>query len=87
MPLLNDRQYRALSFATPAQEEKKNKFDSDCYVEGYAAKYERYILFHDGNGKPVYEEFVPGLVHAVIDVILKHLQEEYARIMKLVWAN
>ena len=33
------------------------------------------------------EEFVPGLVHAVIDVILKHLQEEYAQIMKLVWAN
>ena len=33
------------------------------------------------------EDFVPGLVHAVIDVVLKHLQEEYPRIMKLVWAN
>lgn len=33
------------------------------------------------------EDFVPGLVHAVIDVILKHLQEEYPVIMKNVWAN
>lgn len=33
------------------------------------------------------EDFVPGLIHAVIDVILKHLQEEYPQIMKNVWAN
>ena len=32
-------------------------------------------------------EFVPEMVHAVIDVVLKHLNEEYAKIMKLVWAN
>ena len=58
MPILKDRQYRALPFATPQQEEKKNKFDSDCYVEGYAAKYERYILYEMGDQK-VYEEFMP----------------------------
>lgn len=59
MPLLKDRQYRSLPFETPPQEEKKNKFDSDCYVEGYAAKYERYVLFSSGD-QTVYEEFVPG---------------------------
>lgn len=32
-------------------------------------------------------EFAPELVHAVIDVVLKHLNEEYANIMKIVWAN
>lgn len=32
-------------------------------------------------------EFMPDLVHAVIDVILKHLTEEYPNIMKVVWAN
>lgn len=32
-------------------------------------------------------EFAPELVHAVIDVVLKHLNEEYANIMKVVWAN
>lgn len=58
MPILKDRQYRALPFATPPQEEKKNKFDSDCYVEGYAAKYERYVLFTSGD-QIVYEEFMP----------------------------
>ena len=58
MPIIKERQYRALPFATPAQSEKKNKFDSDFYVEGYAAKYERYVLFNDGE-KVVYEEFLP----------------------------
>lgn len=56
MPIMNDRQYRSMLLETPAPEEKRNKFDSECYVEGYAAKFERYVLFNDGN-KPVYEEF------------------------------
>lgn len=58
MPILKDRQYRALPFATPAKEEKKNKFDSDCYVEGYATTFERYVLFDDGEN-PIYEQFSP----------------------------
>lgn len=33
------------------------------------------------------DEFVPEMVHAVIDVILKHLMEEYPKLMKLVWAE
>lgn len=59
MPMLESRQYRTMPFATPQQAEKKNKFDSDCYVEGYAAKYEKYELFRFDD-RIVYEEFVPG---------------------------
>lgn len=59
MPMLKDRQYRSLDFATPAQAEQKNKFDSDCYVEGYATKFERYALYDDGNGNVIYEQFAP----------------------------
>ena len=33
------------------------------------------------------EEFMPELVHAVIDVVLKHLNEEYPKLMKTVWCN
>ena len=33
------------------------------------------------------EEFMPELVHAVIDVVLKHLNEEYPKLMKAVWSN
>ena len=33
------------------------------------------------------EEFMPALVHAVIDVVLKHLNEEYPKLMKTVWSN
>ena len=33
------------------------------------------------------EEFMPELVHAVIDFFLKHLNEEYPKLMKTVWSN
>ena len=33
------------------------------------------------------EEFMPELVHGVIDVVLKHLNEEYPKLMKTVWSN
>ena len=33
------------------------------------------------------EEFMPELVHAVLDVVLKHLNEEYPKLMKTVWSN
>lgn len=48
-----------------------------------------------GNGDIVIEscipttddDFVPEMVHAVIDVVLKHLNEEYPKLMKVVWAD
>lgn len=36
------------------------RFDSDCYVEGYAAKYDTYLLYDDGEYGKVYERFAPG---------------------------
>ena len=82
MPILKDRQYRALPFATPGQEEKKNKFDSDCYVEGYAAKYERYVLFESGD-QIIYEEFMPECFRDcdMSDIIFQfdHSGKVYAR--------
>ena len=33
------------------------------------------------------EEFMPELVQAVIEVVLKHLNEEYPKLMKTVWSN
>lgn len=82
MPIMQDRQYRSLTFATPPKEEKRNKFDSDCYVEGYAATYEPYFLFENRN-KKVYEEFVPGCFRNcdMSDVIFQfdHEGKVYAR--------
>ena len=82
MPMMNDRQYRSLILAAPTQEEKKNKFDSDCYVEGYAAKYEPYLLYKSGSYE-VWEEFVPGCFNGcdMSDVIFQfdHAGRVYAR--------
>lgn len=36
------------------------RIDSDHYVEGYAARYEPYVLFHDFDGEDIYERFEPG---------------------------
>lgn len=82
MPMMENRQYRALSLATPAQTEKKNKFDSNYYVEGYATTYEPYLLFRDGE-KEIWEEFVPGCFDRcdMSDVIFQfdHMGRVYAR--------
>jgi len=83
MPILKDRQYRTLALATPPKAEKKNKFDSDCYVEGYAAKFERYLLFEYADGRKVYEEFLPECFRNcdMSDIIFQfdHAGKVYAR--------
>jgi tRNA U38,U39,U40 pseudouridine synthase TruA len=33
------------------------------------------------------DSFDPVIVHAVLDVVVQHLQEEYSKIMKLAWAD
>lgn len=82
MPIMSDRQYRALTFSTPPQAEKKNKFESDCYVEGYATTYEPYLLFEEGN-TVIYEEFLPDCFRNcdMSDVIFQfdHSGKVYAR--------
>lgn len=53
----NEMQVRALQVFLPAPESKR--LESNYYVEGYAARYEPYVLFEDEDG-PVYERFEPG---------------------------
>lgn len=82
MPILKDRQYRTLPFTTPPQAEKKNKFNSDYYVEGYATTYEPYVFVENGD-QIIYEEFVPGCFRNcdMSDVIFQfdHTGKVYAR--------
>lgn len=54
--LKNERQIRALQVFTPAT---TKRIDSNYYVEGYAARYEPYVLFEDESG-PIYERFERG---------------------------
>ena len=54
--LKSERQIRAIqTFAQPTTK----RIDSNYYVEGYAARFEPYVLYEDENG-PIYERFDPG---------------------------
>ena len=52
-------QTRALAVFSSASPETR-RLDSDHYVEGYAARYEPYVLYYDLDGDPVFERFEPG---------------------------
>ena len=54
--LKNERQIRALQTFTTA---KTKRIDSNYYVEGYAARYEPYVLYETEDG-PIYERFERG---------------------------
>lgn len=55
--LKNERQIRALQVFAPTPEQKR--IDSNYYVEGYAARYEPYVLYEREDG-PIYERFERG---------------------------
>ena len=55
--LKNEMQVRALQVFASAPDTKR--LDSSYYVEGYAARYEPYVLYEDDDG-PIYEKFEPG---------------------------
>jgi HK97 family phage prohead protease len=55
--LKSERQIRALQVFAPAPDAKR--LDSNYYVEGYAARYEPYVLYEMEDG-PIYERFEPG---------------------------
>ena len=38
----------------------QRRIESEHYVEGFAARYEPYVLYHDYDGQPVYERFERG---------------------------
>jgi HK97 family phage prohead protease len=54
--LKNEMQVRALQVFAPAAETKR--IESDYYVEGYAARFEPYVLYDTPDG-PIYERFEP----------------------------
>lgn len=74
-------QVRALTVlsANPAQK----RIESDFYVEGFAARYEPYILYYAADGQPVYERFERGCFDGcdMSDVIFQydHTGRVYAR--------
>jgi HK97 family phage prohead protease len=57
MKFKDTAQTRAL--AVFAFEQPSQRIESDHYVEGYAARFEPYVLYNDADG-PVYERFEPG---------------------------
>ena len=72
-------QTRALSVFSSGHETKR--IDTDNYVEGYAARYEPYVLFYDrdenGNELPVYERFERGCFASadMSDIIMQYDHE------------
>ena len=54
----DEAQTRALTVFSSGHETRR--IDSEHYVEGYAARYEPYVLYHDANGEPVHERFERG---------------------------
>lgn len=52
-------QTRAITVLNPRTETSK-RIDSAHYVEGFAARYEPYVLYYDYDGEPVYERFERG---------------------------
>lgn len=66
-----------------AHSRSDKRIDTDYYVEGYAAKYEKYELFSFSDGTKVYERFERGCFEGceMDDVILQfdHQGRVYAR--------
>lgn len=57
-----------------AAELTSRRIDSDYYVEGMAAKYEKYPLYDFGDGDIIYERFEPGCFSGtdMSDVIMQY---------------
>lgn len=68
---------------TPVTEGQK-RFDTERYVEGYAARYEKYLLWDDGDWGKTYERFAPECFKNtdMRDVIMQfdHAGRVFARI-------
>ena len=54
-----EAQVRALTVLSHGPAQAK-RIESDFYVEGFAARYEPYVLYTDLDGQPVYERFERG---------------------------
>lgn len=71
MPIKQERQYRSMVLSAQPQSDKL--IDTDYYVEGYAANYERYKLWDDEDGG-VWEQFTRENFEGVdlSDVIMQY---------------
>ena len=67
-----EAQTRALTVLSSGQGAKR--IDSDYYVEGFAARYEPYVLYYDYDGQPVYERFERGCFNDcdMSDIIMQY---------------
>lgn len=70
-----EREYRAMSILAPADGERK--FESDCYVEGYATTYNQPYLMGSYDGVDYYEQIdARALIDADLsDVIMQYDHE------------
>jgi HK97 family phage prohead protease len=75
-------QERSVLLAPVTEGEKR--FDTEKYVEGYAAKYDKYLLWDDGDWGKTYERFDPNCFKNtdMSDVIMQfdHAGRVFARI-------
>ena len=67
-------QTRALAVFSSAPESTQRRIESNYYVEGYAARYEPYVLFYDADNQPIYERFEPGCFDAcdMSDIVMQY---------------
>lgn len=67
----------------PAEEGREQRIASDRYVEGYAARYDTYLLYDDGERGKTFERFEPSAFDGcdMSDVILQfdHAGRVFAR--------
>ena len=96
MVVLDDSIYAMVQVRVAAGVVKEaNKAAVLAHLNQLNEKYKVFKYYVNENGDIAIEScvpttddgFTPGIIHAVIDVILKHLTEEYPQIMKVVWAN
>ena len=75
-------QCRALTLV-PVLEDTGKRLQTDKYVEGYAAKYDTYLLYDDGEWGKTFERFEPGCFDEcdLTDVIMQfdHAGRVFAR--------
>ena len=66
-------QTRALTVLS-SQPASSKRIDTEHYVEGFAARYEPYVLYHDYDGEPVYERFERGCFDGcdMSDIIMQY---------------
>ena len=78
--LKNIAQARVMTLTSPTD---TRRFDVPQYVEGYAARYEQYLLYDDGDYGKVYERFERGCFRGcdMSDIIFQydHQGRVYAR--------